>query len=315
MKHRIFICEEVAQEVYDFFESHKVKVKRGERSDEETLIRDLQDCDAVLVRTLKISRHTIENCPGLKVIAKHGTGCDSIDVVAAQEYGIPVVYSPGANAHSVAEHTMALILACSKKLKLVGAAYASGNYHIKNAAQINEICGKTLGLVGFGNVAKIVAKMAFYGFDMKLIVYDPYIDRQKLPSHIYVAEDLSELMSKADFVSIHIPLAASTKGLIDEKMLSCMKRSAVLINTSRGEVVDTKALERVVNQGLIAGAGLDVSDPEPYVQGELFDSPNVILTPHSAAATNEAMVRMGVMAAQGVVDVYSGKKPEYLFRI
>lgn len=314
MKHRIYICEEVAPEVYDFFESHNVEVKKREQLDEETLIRELQDCDAVMVRTLKISRRVIEQCPGLKVIAKHGTGCDSIDVNAARENSIPIVYSPGANAQSVAEHTMALILACSKKLKLVGSAYASGDYYIKNCAQINEVCGKTLGLVGFGNIAKIVAKMAFYAFDMKLIIYDPYVDRRQLPSYIHVAEDISDLVSNADFVSIHIPLTASTKGLIDERILSCMKRSAVLINTSRGEVVDTKALEHAVDQRVIAGAGLDVSDPEPYVQGLLFDSPRVILTPHSAAATEEAMVRMGMMAAQGVLDVYSGNEPEFLYR-
>lgn len=315
MTHRILICEGVAPEVLDYFRENGIEIKRGIRTDENSLIHDLRDCDAVLVRTLRITEYVITNSPRLKVIAKHGTGCDSIDVEAAHRCNIPIVYSPGANARSVAEHTIMLMLACSKKIKLLCSEYEKGNYQIKNSLALFDLQDKQLGLIGFGNVARIVAKIAKYGFDMKVVVFDPHVDIQNAPEYVRMVSSVEELVVCSDFVSIHVPLTESTKTMIDEKVLSLMKKSAYFINTSRGEIVDAVSLERAIAEGRIAGAGLDVSVPEPYMGGTLFESPNVILTPHSAASTNESMIRMGMIAARGVVDVLSGRKPEYEYRL
>lgn len=316
MKWKMLISEPVAEETLALLKQNDVEVVHGEGLDTDTVLRDLTDCDAVMVRVMKITRDMMLKCPKLKVIAKHGVGCDSIDTAAAKELGIPVVYTPGANGLSVAEHTMALMLACARQLRLTNRVYAAGNMKIKDQAGICELHGKTLALVGCGRIAQQVARMAHDGFDMHVTGYDPYLPGQYWPEIIERKDSLEQLIPEGDFISLHVPATKENNGLIGRGQIALMKKSACLINTARGSVIDQTALTEAVRTGQIAGAGLDVCDPEPApVNSELFALDRVLLTPHSGAASRESMVRMGLQAAQGAIDVLNGRKPEFPFRV
>lgn len=303
--HRILITEEVAQETIEYLEKHGINVKRGSGLDEETIIRDIHDCDAVMVRVMRITRTVIENAPNLRIIAKHGVGCDSIDLSAADQRGIMVINTPGANTESVAEHTMALILACARNLRQANMEYSKGNYGIRDSLEICEISKKTLALVGFGQIAQEVAKKAYYGFNMRVIAYTHRKKDNSVPDYVEIYEDLCLLASEADFMSIHISGIEENRGFINFSLINRMKATAYIINTSRGFVVDTEALVSAVEAGRIAGAGLDVCDPEPVGNGSiLFTNPRIILTPHCGAASRESMIRMGLQASEKVVGLF-----------
>jgi len=310
---KILISERVSDETIEFLEANNVEVKAGTGLEHHTVLDEIQDCDAVMVRVMKIDRDIIEHAPKLKVIAKHGVGCDSIDTEAASEFNIPVVYAPGSNSLSVAEHTIALMLSCAHCMRQANMGYAEGNYHIKDSLSISEISGKILGLIGCGNVALHVARIAQFGFDMQILGYDPLTNRT-IPDYINRVDAVEDLIPESDFISIHIPETADNANYFDIEKFSLMKKSAFLINTARGNVIDTEALLSCLNADKIAGAGLDVSNPEPVPSdSELFLKREILLTPHIGAASHESMVRMGRMAAEGVVDVLHGKKPQYVF--
>ncbi len=312
MRWRILISEPVAEEAISYLGRNDVEVKHGTDLDQNTVQRELQDCDAVMVRVMKITREMMKVCPKLKVIAKHGTGCDSIDTVAAKELGIPVIYTPGANSRSVAEHTMSLILACARQLRQISMEYAAGNAKVKDQVVITELAGKTLGLIGCGRVAQYVAGMACLGFDMHVIGFDPYFQEVRWPEHIERRSDMEQLIRESDYVSLHIPATPENNGIISRREISWMKKEAYLINTARGQLICHPDLIDALESGRIAGAGLDVSDPEPLGNdSELFSMKNVLVTPHCGAASVESMVRMGMTAARGIVDVLNGRQPEY----
>lgn len=313
MKHRILISEKVAQETIDLLIENDISIKYGNSLLEKDIIKDIQGCDAVITRTMPITQNIIESAPQLRIIAKHGVGCDAIDLNAARKNGIPVVYAPGSNSQSVAEHTMALVLACSRHLRETNMAYSRGNYNIKNSIEFSEITGKTLALIGFGNIARRVAKMAHFGFEMKIIAYDIKKNIINVPDYVNIYDDINTVCSQGDYICIHVPGTEQNKDLIDCELLEKMKNTAFLINTSRGTVVNSASLFSAVENHIIAGAGLDVSDPEPVNIGSpFFANPNIILTPHSAASSKESMIRMGKMAVQGILDYFAGKEPQYV---
>lgn len=313
MKHRILISEAVAQNTIDFLTKNNIEVKFGSGLDENTIINEIADCDAVMVRVMKISKKILDKAPNLKIIAKHGVGFDSIDIEEAKKRNIPVVYSPGANAQSVAEHTMSLILGCARHLKEMNNVYADGDYGIKNKLSFYEIKDKTLLLIGFGNIARLVAKMAYYGFDMKVIAYDTNPVLNEVPKYVEIADELYDAIKTADFVSVHIPGNAENYHMIDYKFFEKMKSTAFLINTARGSIVNPVDLEEAIRGGKIAGAGLDVCEPEPAPKDSFLLSDNrVILTPHCGASSQESMIRMGIMAAQGVVDFFEGRELKHV---
>lgn len=313
MRHRILISEKVSPETIALLEKNDIEIKYGTGIDEKSVIEEIQDCDAVMVRVMPITKNVLEHAPNLKIIAKHGVGCDNIDLTEAYEKGIYVVYAPGSNSQSVAEHTMALMLACSRHLRETNIGYGNGDYGIKNSISFSEITGKTLSLIGFGNIARIVAKMAHFGFDMKIVAYDVKNCIDDVPEYVQICNDINKVCSMGDYISIHVPGTNENRHLFDYNLLCKMKSTAFLINTSRGMVVDSESLIKVIEEGIIAGAGLDVSDPEPAVAGSmLFTNPKILLTPHSAAASNESMIRMGRIAAQGVITFFEGKKPKYV---
>lgn len=310
----VLLAEPVAEETVMYLAEKGYQIKHGRGLEQDVLLADLADCDAIIVRVAKIDRALPIACPALQVIAKHSAGYDAIDVDAAKALGRHVVYTPHANALSVAEHVVALMLACAKCLPRVMRGYAAGDFAIKDRAGSIEISGKTLGLIGLGRIGAEVARIAMHGFGIHVLAYDPYLVPQNCPPGVTLCPARDDLLVQADVVSLHLPLTEQTRHSMDAAAFARMKPCAMLINTSRGAVVDQAALLHALETGAIAAAGLDVCDPEPCPPNSpLFALDYVVLTPHSAAAMHDAMVRMGRQATDEMDAVFrTGTSPNCL---
>jgi D-3-phosphoglycerate dehydrogenase len=282
------------------------------------------DCDALVVRNSKITRDIITAAPRLKVIGRHGVGYDTIDTATATELRIPVVYTPAANTESVAEIAIGCILALGRKIVLAHNAMQSEkllsdtvtlSVMAQRSGLVNfDLWGKTLGVIGVGRIGSSVSKKMIAAFNFKVLGYDPYVDAQTLAGYgVHKVERLEEMLPLCDFVTVHCPGGAETRHMINARTLALLKPSAYLINTARGTVVDEAALIDALQKKQIAGAAMDVYDPEPPRAGNpLLHMDNVIVTPHYCATTAESLYNMGTMVAQGVLDVLAGKRPQYL---
>lgn len=291
---------------------HLAEVRTAESLDEEDLVRAVVDVQGIIIRANGVvSRRIMEAAPKLKVVARHGTGVEAIDRKAAQELGIVVVNTPEANVESVAEQCLAFMLSLSKRVREADKAIRAGDWGARYRLIGSELYGKTLGLIGFGRIGQRVAEMAHVAFAMQVVYYDlvSYPDaEEKLKAR---AVPLEELLEISDYVSVHVPLLPSTRAMINTQMLEKMKPSAYLINTSRGPVVDQGALVKALEKGLIAGAGLDVFEPEPLpADHPLYRLENVILSPHMAGHTDEALYRMA-QVYKDVIAVIEGRDPVY----
>jgi len=287
------------------------EVKLASGASEETLMEESRDMDAIVIRALgRITAKVMDKAPRLKVVGRHGVGVDNIDLEAATRRGILVVYTPEANAEAVADHTMGLIIALSKKI--VQGNYAlkfKGNWNFRYEQRGIDVYGKTFGIIGLGRIGQRVAKRA-KGFDMKVLVYDPYINRDSASKVGVELVDLETLLRSSDFVTIHVPLTEETRKLLSEREFNLMKTGAFLVNTSRGGVVDERAMVKALSTGRVAGAGLDVFEKEPPdPENPLFKFDNVIVTPHMASHTVESLRKMAIEVAEGVVKVLKGETP------
>ncbi|MBS7649774.1 hydroxyacid dehydrogenase [Candidatus Bathyarchaeota archaeon] len=285
----------------------RIKDRFLDRVDSE----DLRNVDAVIAGDSKITRESLKAADRLKVIGRLGAGVDSVDVKACTEMGILVFNAPGLNAQSVAEHIMGLMVAVAKKFRTVDILVRSGRWAEKAHHIGYELFGKTLGIVGLGNIGSRLAKMA-QAFGMAAIAYDPYIPVEKALSLNVKLVDLEVLLRDSDFISINAPLTEETKGLIGERQLRMMKRNAILINTARGGLVDEKALYEALKNNWIAGAGIDVLENEPVTDHPLFKLENVILTPHTASWTVEAFRRVVSTVCENILKTLNGGIPENL---
>lgn len=284
----------------------------GSGHDEETLKREIADCDAVIARTAQYPRQVLEAGKQLKIIARYGIGVDNIDLEAANELGIWVTNAPRSSSNAVAEHTILLMLGAARNLQAVSSQYrkAGGCYSVRGRYQATELPGKVLGLVGSGRIGSAVAQKAALGFDMQVLVYDPYI--QTPPPNTRLVDSLNELLAESDFVSLHLPLTDETRGLVDSAFLHRMKPTACLLNLARGEIVNETDLITALKDGTIACAGLDVLEQEPPLPNNpLLTMDNVVLTPHNASMTREAMDIMGVDAAACIDQVMRGEAPAW----
>lgn len=269
------------------------------------------EIDGLIVRTRQVDRATIEAAGSLKVIVRYGVGYDSIDTVAASQRGIPVLITANANYRSVAEHVFALLLAVRRRLTVADRMVRDDAYASRDTLVGEELHGSTLGVVGLGRVGACVVSIATCGFGMRVIAHDPYLDPREIERLGAQPEpELGRLMRRSDAVSVHVPLSASTRGLIGEPELCQLPAHAVVVQTSRGGVVDEVSLAEALRAGRIAGAGIDVFAQEPPAPDDpLLELDNVVLSPHSAALTNQAMRRMALDAAGGVLDVLDGVDP------
>jgi D-3-phosphoglycerate dehydrogenase len=282
------------------------------------------DCDALVVRNTRITRQIMEAAPRLAVIGRHGVGYDTIDVSAATEMGIAVVYTPAANTESVAEIAVGFIICLGRKLLQAHASMQteellSDSVTLPVMAQrrglVNlDLWGKTLGVIGVGRIGSSVSRKMIAAFSMQVLGYDPYVDALTLASYgVQKADRLEEMLPRCDFVTMHCPGGTETRHMINAHTLALMKPSAYLINTARGSVVDEAALVEALQQEQIAGAAMDVFDPEPPRPGNpLLHMDNVIVTPHFCAMTAESLYNMGTMVAQGVLDALDGQQPQFL---
>jgi D-3-phosphoglycerate dehydrogenase len=278
----------------------------------ETTKRLAADVEGIILRTnIKVTREIMDAAPHLKIISRTGVGVDNVDVPAATEKGILVCHTPSLNASSVAEQTLALILSLAKRLKIMDNAVRTGNWQIRYASKSVDLEGKILGLVGVGRIGSLVAQKCRLAFNMKVIAYDPYV---KQVEGVKLCSSLDQVFRQADFVSIHVPYTEQTHHLVDAGLLRLVKPDSCLVNTSRGAVVDEKALIGALKNGAIAGAGLDVFEKEPpSPDNPLFKFDNVISTPHVAALSRECELKLAMAAAQAVVDYVEGRQPMYVY--
>lgn len=281
----------------------------ADNQDPNNYLDEMKDADALIVRIAKCDGHAIENSPNLKVIGRTGVGYDSVDVKTATAHGIPVVITPGANNRSVAEHAVAMMFALSKNLVEAQQEMCKGNWEIRGAKKAFELEGKTIGILGLGAIGRETAKIC-EGCGMKVAAYDPFLSKEQVEGYgaVYY-ENYEDLLKVSDVVSIHVPLTDETKNMISKKQLTEMKKTALIINCSRGGIINETDLAEALKAGEIAGAGTDVfcSEP-PKTDDPLLNCPNLIVSPHSAAQTREAVIKMAQMCVKGCLAVAEGKK-------
>jgi lactate dehydrogenase-like 2-hydroxyacid dehydrogenase len=281
----------------------------------DELLQKVEGRDGLLpLLTEKIDAEVMDQASDqLRVIANHAVGFDNIDIAAATERGIMVTNTPGVLTHATSDHAWALLFATARRVVESDEFTRAGKYDGWGPMMYlgGDITGRTLGIVGAGRIGATVAKKS-QGFNMR-VLYSDEIPNPEIEKEVGAQKvSFEELLKEADFISIHVPLFESTHHLFDEHAFKLMKKTAYLINTSRGPVVDEAALVRALQAGEIAGAGIDVYEEEPKIHPELISLKNAVLTPHTASATIETRTKMATMAAQNLVDGLRGQKPANL---
>ncbi len=282
----------------------------GTRFDHELggdeLVALLHGVDAYIAGSAAITRDVLERASALKVISRRGVGFERIDLDAARERNILVAITTGANQHAVADHVFALLLAAARRVLDAHRCVTEGGWAAFSGP---ELRGKTLGIIGLGRVGKGVAARA-RGFSMRVVAADPVRDDEFARANDTAYVELEELLACADVISVNASLNDTTRGLLDGKMLSRMKKGSILVNTARGGIVDEAALATALRAGPIRAAGIDVFEHEPPVNSPLVGLPNVVLTPHIAAYTDEATAAANLLAATTVAGYSEGRLPD-----
>jgi D-3-phosphoglycerate dehydrogenase len=273
--------------------------------------------DALLLCAgLSVGEREMDRSPDLRVIGRHGVGLDNVDLHAATQRGIPVVYTPYGPTESTAEHAFLLMMAAARQLPHLDRAVRAGRFGIRDTAEVTglELHGKKLGVIGFGRIGRRVAEMGRAALDMQVHVYDPFLPATTITEWGAVpVQELEALAREVDVLTIHVPASDATHHLIDDHILQAMHGTAILVNASRGSVVDEAALVSALQAGTIYGAGIDVYDPEPpSPSNPLFQMDRVVLTPHVASKTEEGRVLMGKTVVQDILAVLDGRRPRYL---
>jgi D-3-phosphoglycerate dehydrogenase len=273
----------------------------------ESYVPLVPEADAILIRTQQMTAAVVEQAPRLKLVSRHGVGYDAIDVEALNQRGIPLAIVGDVNSRAVAEHTLMLMLAAARRTVAHDGASRNGNWQVRNRFEGMELDEKHLLLCGFGRIGRRVAALA-QAFGMVVMAHDPFVAPDAIEAAgVGPAKDLESALPKADYVSMHIP--ASPKGaLLGETELAKLKPSAIVINTARGGLIDETALDAALRAGRLAGAGLDVFVQEPPPPDHpLLRNDRVTISPHSAGLTQECAKRMGLAAAQNILDFFAGR--------
>jgi D-3-phosphoglycerate dehydrogenase len=299
---KVLVREPIAQAGIDLLrERFEVEV-----DGEADLAATIGSYDAIVIRSAtKLDRELIERGTRLKVIGRAGVGVDNVDVEAATRRGIVVANAPESTVVSAAEHTIGLLVALSRNIPQAHAALKQGRWERSQHAGV-ELAGKTLGVLGFGRIGQQVTRRAT-GLGMRVVAYDPFVGRERFRElGAERAETTADLYAEADFLTLHLPLTAETRGSIGREALASMRDGVRIVNAARGELIDEAALVNALREGKVAGAALDVFSSEPY-DGPLLELPNVVVTPHLAASTEEAQDRAGVIVAEQVAAALEGK--------
>ena len=279
----------------------------GKTTDAELKDR-LRDADGLIVRGTRVNEALLVDAKRLRVVCRHGVGYDLVDVPALSRRGIALMITPEANAASVAEHALMLMLALSRNVVPVSSAVRRGEWRVQGQSGTFELGGRSVLVIGFGRIGTRVSRLCT-AFGMHVMVYDPYMPAGTIRGAGYEAiVDRDAGLAKADFVTVHIPANDATRGLVDATFLSRMKPGAVLVNTARGTLVDEAALEAALRSGHLAAAGLDVLREEPMTKAlSMLSLDNLIVTPHVAASTAEGLRRMSWDSAGNVLEFLAGR--------
>jgi D-3-phosphoglycerate dehydrogenase len=305
---RVLVTEQIHPRGLELLRSETEVVSPAAGQTADSLIGDV---DGIIVRLFPVGQQLMQSAPRLKVIGRHGTGVDNVDLDCATQRGIPVVYTPDANADSVAEYVVALMLAVARNLHLADRYVRDGQFNRRGELTGTELREKTLGIVGLGRVGRRVADICGKGLGMLVLAYDPYVPQSPGYDGVEIVADLESLVAASDFVSVNALLTEETRGMIGPAHLAMMKPTAYLVNTSRGAVVDEASLADAVRTGKLAGAALDVfSEEPPAVTSPLLTSEKIILSPHIASSTGEALERMSVQVVEAVLAVLRGGRVE-----
>ena len=278
-------------------------------TDLEEIKKKIIECDGISIRTAKLPAEGIRGAKNLKVISRHGVGYDNIDLEAAKEKNITISITATANAVAVAEHVMFMLLNISKRKDMYDKTVKSGRFNDRNKLpKTIELWNKNILIMGFGRIGKSLIKRCI-GFEMNVYVYDPFVSKEEIESlGGKKIEDLKEGVKKIDALTLHMPLNEKTKNIINYEVLKNMKKNCIIINTSRGEVINESHLNKSLNENKIFGAGLDVFDTEPPDNDNpLLKNDKTFLSPHTAAFTEECMVRMGKETIQNIIDFFDKK--------
>jgi D-3-phosphoglycerate dehydrogenase len=309
---KVLITDKMAEEAVQVLKKAGHDVTYNEM-DPATLIKEIGKYDALMIRSrTKAVKEVVEaGAKGnLKVIGRAGIGVDNVDIETAGKYKIPVVNAPTGATASVAELTLGHILTLSRNIAYADKTMKKGEW-AKKTLKGFELDGKTLGLIGTGNIGRYTAKLAKC-FGMKVIGYDPFISKENMKKDgIEKVDEVAQIMEKSDYISLHIPHISATHHIVNEEMIGKMKPSAYLINCARGGTVDEKALYNALKNGKIAGAALDVYEKEPPEKSPLFELDNVVMTPHIGANTKEGQIKAGTICAEQINKVLAGKQPDY----
>ncbi len=309
--YRVLLYEEMHQAGIDVL-AEKAELVYASRLDEEALLDQVKDVDAIIIRANgKVSARLMDAAPKLKVVGRHGVGVEAIDLQAANQRGIVVCNTPDANLESVAEQAVGFMITLSKQILRADKAARQGRWDVRYEYIGQELLGRTLGLVGMGRIGSRVAEICHLAFKMPVLYYDVVSYPAAEETLQARSVSLEEVLKASDYVSVHVPLLPATRGMIGNEQLAMMKSGAILINTARGPIVDEAALLEALQSGHLGGAGLDVFAVEPAAEDNpLFQLDNVVLTPHMAAHTDDALKAMS-MVALDIIRVLEGQEPVY----
>ncbi|GAK01578.1 hydroxyacid dehydrogenase [Geomicrobium sp. JCM 19055] len=297
---KVLVPQPVHADGIQFLKDHGLQVIELENDSREEIDKYIEAATAILVRTTPLQAEQLERGNKLQVIARHGVGLDLIDTKYCEQNGIKVCNTPVANVNSVAEHVTGFLLSIAHRIPEAERAIRRGNYESRHVLIGQEVKGKTLGLIGFGNIAQSVAKKCALGLGMNVIAYDPYA--KEFPEYVEQVKELETIAQQSHFVSVHVPLNDATENLIDRPFFHLMQSGSYLINAARGGIVNETALTEAIDTERIAGAALDCYAEEPIpLDFPLKDYENVLLTPHMAAHTEDSMRAMALGAAEAIV--------------
>ena len=278
-------------------------------TDLEEIKKKIIECDGISIRTAKLPAEVIKGAKNLKIISRHGVGYDNIDLEAAKEKNVTISITATANAVAVAEHVMFMLLNISKRKDMYDKTVKSGRFNDRNKLpKTIELWNKNILIMGFGRIGKSLIKRCI-GFEMNVYIYDPFVSKEEIESlGGKKIEDLKEGVKKMDALTLHMPLNEKTKNIINYEVLKNMKKNCIIINASRGGIINENDLNKSLNENKIFGAGLDVFDTEPPDNDNpLLKNDKTFLSPHTAAFTEECMVRMGKETIQNIIDFFDKK--------
>ena len=306
-KKKILIIQKVHEKGMELINNHpNFDVEVTDDTSEENLKSKIKDCDGASIRIAKLSGEVINEAKNLKIISRHGVGYDNIDLKTAKERDIKIAITANANAVTVAEHVMFVLLNIAKRRELYHTTVKEGNFKDRNKLpKTIEIWKKNFLIMGFGRIGKALIKRCL-GFEMNVYVYDPFVDKDiidKLGGK--KVNNIEEAVKTMDVISLHMPLTDKTENLINYNLLKTMKKNCIIINAARGGIINEEDLNKALNEDLIFGAGIDVFKKEPPENDNpLLKNDKVYLSPHTAAFTDECMTRMGIETIQNIIDYF-----------